>query len=102
MHPSTIAVRREAFHTTIGPFDEAIRASYAAEYDWLLRAVVVADLVAVREPLVRVDPVDERLETRWRGTPRRGRPQRSERRRDRGMDHATLRARLRSASRSAT
>lgn len=102
IHPSTIAVRREAFHSTIGPFDEAIRASHAAELDWLLRAAAAADLVALRVPLVCLDPVDGRLETRWRGTPRRGRPQRSERRRDRGMERAALRAPFRSASRSAT
>jgi glycosyltransferase involved in cell wall biosynthesis len=130
MHPSTVAVRREAFHTTIGPFDEAIPGSYGDEYDWLLRAVVVADLVAVREPLVRVDRGDDPLlNARWRTIaatiadltpvapeplawnaaapygrvtgPRRG-LQRSERRRERGTGHATLRARLRSASRSAT
>jgi glycosyltransferase involved in cell wall biosynthesis len=130
MHPSTLAVRREAFHTTIGPFDEAFPGSYGDEYDWLLRAVVVADLVAVREPLVRVDRGDDPLlNARWRTIaakiadlttvapepfgrnaaapygrvtgPRRS-LQRSERRRERGTGHATLRARLRSASRSAT
>ncbi|MGZ8661999.1 MAG: glycosyltransferase family 2 protein [Actinomycetota bacterium] len=130
MHPSTIAVRREAFHTTIGPFDEAIPGSYGDEYDWLLRAVAVADLVAVREPLVRVDRGDDPfLGARWRtiaaaiadlttvvpeplgrnvaapygrvAGPRRG-PQRSERRRERGTGHATRRALWRSASRSAT
>ena len=61
VHPSTIAVRREAFHTTIGPFDEAIPGGYGDEYDWLLRAAVVADLVAVREALVRVDRGDDPL-----------------------------------------
>ncbi len=130
MHPSTIAVRREAFHTTIGPFDEAIPGSYGDEYDWVLRAVAVADLVAVREPLVRVDRGDDPLlGARWRtiaavigdrttvvpeplgrnaaapsgrvAGPRRG-PQRSERRRERGTGHAARRAPWRSASRSAT
>jgi glycosyltransferase involved in cell wall biosynthesis len=130
IHPSTVAVRREAFHAAIGPFDEAIPGGYGDEYEWLLRAVVVADLVVVRGPLVRVDRVDDPLLcARWRSIAKvigdlktidpgalgrnaaerpgglAGRPrglQRRERRRVRGTGHATRRAVRRSASRSAT
>ena len=54
VHPSTVVVRREAFHSSIGPVDEAIPGSYGEDYEWLLRAVTVGDLAAVCEPLVRV------------------------------------------------
>ena len=54
IHPSTVVVRREAFHSAIGPIDEAIPGSYGEDYEWLLRAVTAGDLAAVREPLVRV------------------------------------------------
>lgn len=54
IHPSTVVVRRRAFETTIGPIDEAIPGSYGEDYEWLLRAVAVGDITAVREPLVRV------------------------------------------------
>jgi len=103
VHPSTVVVRREAFHSTIGAFDEAIRANDVAELDWLLRAAGAADLTAVRVPLVGVLPdADGRLETRWRVIARPGTPQRRERRRERGSARAALRAPWRSASRSAT
>jgi glycosyltransferase involved in cell wall biosynthesis len=59
IHPSTVAVRREAFHATIGPFDESIPGSYGEDYDWLLRAAGAGDLAVVREPLVRVHRDDE-------------------------------------------
>jgi hypothetical protein len=58
IHPSTVAVRREAFSSTIGPFDETIPAPLAP-YAWLLRAVVITDVVAVREALVRADGVGD-------------------------------------------
>ncbi|MEO8477659.1 MAG: glycosyltransferase family 2 protein [Actinomycetota bacterium] len=54
IHPSTVVVRRRAFETTIGPIDEAIPGSYGEDYEWLLRAVAVGDITAVRKPFVRV------------------------------------------------
>ena len=66
VHPSTVVVRREAFHGSIGPVDEAIPGSYGEDYEWLLRAVTVRDLVAVREPLVLVHRTgDSFFAARW-------------------------------------
>ena len=66
IHPSTVAVRREAFSSTIGPFDETIP-DQLVTYAWLLRAIAAADVVAVRESLVRVGRSDDPfIDGRWR------------------------------------
>ncbi len=54
VHPSTVVVRRDAFFGAIGPVDEEIPGSYGEDYEWLLRAVAVGPILAVRAPLVRV------------------------------------------------
>lgn len=54
LNMSTLIVRREAFHSRIGPFDEAIPGSYGEDYDWLLRAAQVEPIAIVRQPLVRL------------------------------------------------
>jgi glycosyltransferase involved in cell wall biosynthesis len=52
-HPSTVVVTREAFER-IGFVDEHIPGSYAEDYEWLLRAARVTEILAVQEPLVNV------------------------------------------------
>jgi glycosyltransferase involved in cell wall biosynthesis len=54
LHPSTVMVRRSLFLDRIGLVDEDIPGSYAEDYEWLLRAVKVAPVLAVQEPLVTV------------------------------------------------
>jgi glycosyltransferase involved in cell wall biosynthesis len=54
LHPSTVVVRRSLLLDSIGLVDEAIPGSYAEDYEWLLRAVKVAPVLAVQEPLVTV------------------------------------------------
>lgn len=50
--PSTIIVRRDEFLNKIGLVDEAIPGSYGEDYEWLLRAARVNELVVIRQPLV--------------------------------------------------
>ena len=52
-HPSTVMVTRAAFDR-IGFVDEHIPGSYAEDYEWLLRAARVTEILAVPEPLVNV------------------------------------------------
>lgn len=52
-HPSTVLVRRDVFDR-VGWVDEQLPGSYAEDYDWMLRAVAVARVSVVSEPLVRV------------------------------------------------
>jgi glycosyltransferase involved in cell wall biosynthesis len=54
-HTSTLVVRRDFFWGVVGPFDEAMPGSYAEDYEWLLRAVRSGPIVAVPEPLVRIE-----------------------------------------------
>jgi glycosyltransferase involved in cell wall biosynthesis len=54
-HPSTLLVRRGAFFSTSGLFDERIPGSYGDDYDWLLRTAAAAPVLTLNEPLVRVN-----------------------------------------------
>jgi glycosyltransferase involved in cell wall biosynthesis len=65
VHLSTFFMPREVFTSEVGPFDEAIPGSYGEDYDWLLRAVQLGSLVAVREPLVVVKWGSSRFSDRW-------------------------------------
>ena len=65
VHPSTILVRRDAFHDRIGPIDEAIPGSYGEDYDWLLRAAAAGPIVGVAEPLVTVRWGGSLFADRW-------------------------------------
>lgn len=53
-HASTFLVRRRDVLDRIGLMDEKLPGSYLEDYDWLLRATRVGDLVVVRDALVRV------------------------------------------------
>jgi len=53
LHPSTFCLRRAVLER-IGLVDERLPASYAEDYDWLLRAARLGPVVAVTEPLVEV------------------------------------------------
>jgi hypothetical protein len=65
VHLSTLLMTRDAFTTTVGPFDEEIPGSYGEDYDWLLRAVQLAPLSVVDEPLVLVKWGASRFSDRW-------------------------------------
>jgi glycosyltransferase involved in cell wall biosynthesis len=52
-HPSTVMVTRAAFDR-IGFVDEHIPGSYAEDYEWLLRAARVTEILAVPDALVNV------------------------------------------------
>jgi glycosyltransferase involved in cell wall biosynthesis len=66
LHASSLVVDREAYETTIGPFDEACPGGYGLTYEWLLRASAPAPMVVVRDPLVRVhDEVRPGWNGRW-------------------------------------
>jgi glycosyltransferase involved in cell wall biosynthesis len=54
LHPSSVMARRQLLVDRIGLVDEDIPGSYAEDYEWLLRAVKVAPVLAVQEPLVTV------------------------------------------------
>lgn len=54
IHPSTVMVSRERFLSEIGPIDESIPGGFAEDYEWLLRAARLGDIVTVRRELVRV------------------------------------------------
>ena len=53
-HASTFLVGRRDLLERIGLMDEKLPGSYLEDYDWLLRATRVGDLVVVRHALVRV------------------------------------------------
>lgn len=53
-HPSTVVVSRAHFLGLIGLVDEDIPGSFAEDYEWMLRASAVTQVVAVQEPLVKV------------------------------------------------
>lgn len=54
LHLSTIVALRETVLHRIGLFDEEIPRSYGEDYDWLLRAVEVAPVLALPDALVRI------------------------------------------------
>jgi glycosyltransferase involved in cell wall biosynthesis len=54
IHPSTVMVSRERFLSEIGPIDESLPGGYAEDYEWLLRAARLGDIVTVRRELVWV------------------------------------------------
>lgn len=64
-HPSSVIVRRSALEGAIGLVDEAIPGSYGEDFDWILRAAVVAPIAVVSEPLVRVMWGQSLFSSRW-------------------------------------
>ncbi|ONI69875.1 hypothetical protein BWI15_25515 [Kribbella sp. ALI-6-A] len=52
-HPSTVVVRRDAFHR-IGWVDEDLPGGYAEDYDWMLRALAAEKVAVASKPLVEV------------------------------------------------
>jgi glycosyltransferase involved in cell wall biosynthesis len=54
LHPSTFLMMRDDLLARIGLVDEELPASYGEDYDLLLRASRISDVVAVAEPLVVV------------------------------------------------
>lgn len=54
VHPSTLVLHRERLLSSVGLLDEQVPGSYGEDYDWLLRATTVGDLVVVRRPLAEV------------------------------------------------
>lgn len=54
IHPSSFLIRRSSLLGAVGLVDEALPASYGEDYDLLLRAARVGDVIAVQEPLVIV------------------------------------------------
>ncbi|WP_166355373.1 glycosyltransferase family 2 protein [Phytoactinopolyspora limicola] len=55
IHPSSLLFRRADLLGGIGFVDEALPGSYGEDYELLLRAARTGDVIAVPEPLVRVD-----------------------------------------------
>lgn len=55
VHTSTLLLRRADYLGPIGPLDEGMPDGYGEDYEWLLRAASWKPLVAVLEPLVRID-----------------------------------------------
>jgi glycosyltransferase involved in cell wall biosynthesis len=53
LHSSTLLVRRSVFEA-VGGYDELLPASYAEDYEFLLRAVEVAAIGVVNQPLASV------------------------------------------------
>lgn len=53
-HPSTFLMRRAELIDEIGLIDEDVPGGYGEDYEWLLRATRVTDMVLVPAPLVRV------------------------------------------------
>lgn len=53
-HPSTFLMRRAELIDVIGPVDEDVPGGYGEDYEWLLRATRVTDLIMVPAPLVTV------------------------------------------------
>ncbi len=65
VHLSSLFMERNVFTASVGGFDEAIPGSYGEDYDWLLRAVQLGPLRAIRRPLVRVRWGSSRFADRW-------------------------------------
>lgn len=65
VHSSTLLMRRDRFVDEIGLIDEDIPGSYGEDYDVLLRAAKIAPLVAVTEPLVKVNWTVSYFNDRW-------------------------------------
>jgi Glycosyl transferase family 2 len=65
VHSSTLLMRRDRLVGEIGPVDEDIPGSYGEDYDILLRAAKVGPIVAVTQPLVRVDWTASYFNDRW-------------------------------------
>ncbi|WP_236795451.1 glycosyltransferase family 2 protein [Amycolatopsis sp. GM8] len=66
IHPSTFLTRRTVLEDGIGLVDEEIPASYAEDYEWLLRAARVGPVHAVPAPLVRVHwHAESYFSTKW-------------------------------------
>ena len=53
-HPSTLLMRRAELIDQIGLIDEDIPGGYGEDYEWLLRATRVTDMILVPAPLVTV------------------------------------------------
>ncbi len=53
-HPSTFLMRRAELLDVIGPVDEDVPGGYGEDYEWLLRATKVTDMIMVPAPLVTV------------------------------------------------
>lgn len=53
-HPSTFLMRRAELIDVIGLVDEDVPGGYGEDYEWLLRAAKVTDLILVPAPLVTV------------------------------------------------
>ena len=53
LHSSTLLMRREAFDRA-GTYDEELPASYAEDYEWLLRASRFGTIGVVRQPLADI------------------------------------------------
>jgi glycosyltransferase involved in cell wall biosynthesis len=54
VHPSTLLIRRDAFLDRIGFVDEEIPGAYGEDYEWLLRAAKIGDIVVAPQALTRV------------------------------------------------
>lgn len=65
VHSSTLMMERARFLGDIGMIDEGIPGSYGEDSDWILRAVAIAPMVAVRQPLVRVHWQTSYFSDRW-------------------------------------
>jgi glycosyltransferase involved in cell wall biosynthesis len=55
VNPCTILIRRSTFLKDVGLVDEAIPGGIAEDYEWLLRAARILEIVAIRAPLVRIN-----------------------------------------------
>ena len=53
-HPSTFLMRRKELIDEIGLIDEDVPGGYGEDYEWLLRATRITDMLLVPAPLVRV------------------------------------------------
>lgn len=51
----TAAVRRSAFWDRIGPASEDLPGGYGEDYEWMLRAARHGDVLAIPEPLARIN-----------------------------------------------
>lgn len=54
VHPSTLVMRRDFILDGIGLLDEEVPGSYGEDYDWLLRATKLGDLLVLRHPVAEV------------------------------------------------
>jgi glycosyltransferase involved in cell wall biosynthesis len=65
LHSSTFIVRLEPMLRDVGLVDEEIPGSYGEDFDWLLRSALVAPVLAVGQPLVRVRWQYSYFSDRW-------------------------------------